>query len=395
LATSVVKDQPAAAAAPSACQPLFPFLDLKAQFSSIKEDVVEAVTNVLISQQFILGPEVKSFENEIAEFLGCRFAIGCASGSDALLLSLMAIGIQPGDEVITTPFTFVATAGSIARLGAKPVFADIDPQTCNLDPAQIEKAISQKTRAIIPVHLFGQSAEMSAIMKVAEAHGVAVIEDAAQAIGALYHGKPVGTLGTLGCFSFFPSKNLGGAGDGGLITTNDATLADRLKLLRVHGSRSKYEYEVLGINSRLDSLQAAILRVKLRRLHSWTNGRRRNAETYRNLFSRAGVSQIKVPVELDGLFHVYNQFVIRVQDRKRLREHLRQTGVPTEIYYPSSLHLQPAFKYLGYKTSDFPEAESASAEVLALPIFSELTVDQLQTVVDAIAKFYDDAHGSF
>ncbi len=391
MAASVSKQESDSASCIS-CKPLFPFLDLKAQFSPIREEVEEAIARVLTSQQFILGPEVESFEKEMAEFLGCGFAIGCASGSDALLLSLMALGIQAGDEVITTPFTFVATAGSIARLGAKPVFVDIDPRTYNLEPAQAENAITPRTRAIIPVHLFGQSAQMAPILKLAKAQGVAVIEDAAQAIGALYHGKPVGTLGTLGCFSFFPSKNLGGAGDGGLVTTDDASLADRLKLLRVHGSRSKYDYEVLGINSRLDSLQAAILRVKLRHLGVWTNGRRRNAKTYCDLFSRAGLSQVGVPIETDGLFHVYNQFVIRVHDRDELRQYLRKLGVPTEIYYPSPLHLQPAFKYLGYKENDFPSAETAAAEVLALPICNEVTEDQLQVVVNAIADFYSTQH---
>jgi dTDP-4-amino-4,6-dideoxygalactose transaminase len=388
LATTNIPKPELAAANAASRKPLFPFLDLKAQFSSIRDELLDAVTHVMATQQFILGPEVEAFEKEIADFLGCRFAIGCASGSDALLLSLMALGIQAGDEVITTPFTFVATAGSIARLGARPVFADIDPHTYNLDPSQVEKAISPKTRAIIPVHLFGHAAEMAAILEIAKAHGLAVIEDAAQAISALYHGAQVGTLGAIGCFSFFPSKNLGGAGDGGLVTTNDAPLADRLRVLRVHGSRSKYEYEMLGLNSRLDALQAAILRVKLRRLNQWTTGRRQNAAKYRDLFREYGLPQIGLPDEANDVFHVYNQFVIRVDDRDHLRDYLRQSGVPTEIYYPSPLHLQAAFKYLGYAAGDFPEAESASRQVLALPVFPELSVDQLRSVVAAIAEFY-------
>ncbi len=369
-------------------KPLFPFLDLKAQFSSIQDELVPAVMNVLSSQRFILGPEVEAFESDIAQFVGCRFAVGCASGSDALLLSLAALGVGPGDEVITTPFTFVATAGSVARLGAKPVFVDIDPETYNLNAERVEAAITAKTRAILPVHLFGQAADMSAVVGIADRHGLAVIEDAAQAIGAVYGGRSVGTLGAMGCFSFFPSKNLGGAGDGGLVTTNDEGIADRLRLLRVHGSRSKYEYELLGMNSRLDALQAAILRVKLRRLDDWTAARRSNAAAYSVLFRQYGVSQVGLPQEAAGCLHVYNQFVIRCAQRDALREHLQASGIPTEIYYPKPLHLQPAFQYLQYKEGDFPEAEAASREVLALPIFPELTAAQLDAVVAAIDEFY-------
>ncbi|HVB57579.1 MAG TPA: DegT/DnrJ/EryC1/StrS family aminotransferase, partial [Candidatus Acidoferrales bacterium] len=263
----------------------FPFLDLKAQFSEIREETFAAITGVLESQHFILGPEVEAFEREISAHTGVRFAIGCASGSDALLLALLALEVRPGDEVITTPFTFVATAGAIARIGAKPVFVDIDPATFNIDPAQIENAITPRTRAILPVHLFGMAADMDAILEIASRCKLPVIEDAAQSIGARYRGHAVGNLAAMGCFSFFPSKNLGGAGDGGMITANDQKLAERLRLLRVHGSRKKYEYEIVGINSRLDALQAAILRVKLRHLAAWTEGRRRNADRYRTLFA--------------------------------------------------------------------------------------------------------------
>jgi dTDP-4-amino-4,6-dideoxygalactose transaminase len=374
---------------PAAGQPLFPFVDLKAQFATIGTEVLTSVTSVLARQHFILGCEVEALENEIADLVGCRFAIGCASGSDALLLSLMALGIGNGDEVITTPFTFVATAGSIARLQARPVFVDIDPISYNMDTNQLKRAITPRTRAIIPVHLFGLPAQMDSILDIARVHELDVIEDAAQSIAAQYRGRPVGSLGALGCFSFFPSKNLGGAGDGGMIATNDPTLADRLRLLRSHGSRRKYEYEVLGFNSRLDELQASILRVKLRHLDSWTAARQRNADRYRALAAEYGLDRwIGLPVHPPDLVHVYNQFVIRTQQRDELRERLNHAGVPTEIYYPSPLHLQPAFAYLGYQRGDFPEAERASQEVLSLPIFAELTEDQQRIVLTNILNFY-------
>jgi dTDP-4-amino-4,6-dideoxygalactose transaminase len=369
--------------------PLFPFLDLAAQFRTIREEVIAAAGEIFESQHFILGSQVKSLEEQLAQRLRCSFAIGCASGSDALLLALMALGIGLGDEVITTPFTFVATAGSVARLGARPVFVDIDPETYNIDPGQIEKVISNRTRAIIPVHLFGLAADMEAIARIAEAHRLPVIEDAAQAIDGQYRSVPVGSIGTLGCFSFFPSKNLGGAGDGGLITTNDAELADRLKVLRVHGSRTKYCYENLGINSRLDTLQAAILKVKLQYLSEWTRGRQRNAGRYLDLFQQYELTTyIKVPSTPPDRSHVFNQFVIRSSRRDALREHLRQAGIPSEIYYPVPLHLQPAFAYLEHKPGDFPHSEAASREVLALPIFPELTEAQQTVVVAAMAEFF-------
>lgn len=372
--------------------PLFPFLDLKAQFEGIRGEVMDAVTTTLQSQHFILGPEVNKLEEEIATYVGCRFAIACASGSDALLLALMAVGVGLGDEVITTPFTFVATAGSIARLGARPVFVDIDPGTYNLDPDAVAKAITSRTKAILPVHLYGLAAAMRPIMKVARQHRLPVIEDAAQALGAEYDSVKVGNIGTIGCFSFFPSKNLGGAGDGGLLTTNDSALADRLRMLRVHGNRRKYCSEILGINSRLDALQAAILRVKLQYLDIWTGRRRQNADRYRALFHSFGLdTHVISPSEPDGTRHVYNQFVIRVLARDELRQHLFHAGIPTEVYYPEPLHLQPVFSYLGYKLGCFPQAETASQHVLALPVYPELTKDQQIAVISAIARFYKES----
>lgn len=367
----------------------FPFLDLKAQFATIREEVSSAVEQVLESQIFIMGPEVSALEEEIKGQVGCKYVFGCASGSDALLLALMALGVGPGDEVITVPFTFVATAGAIARLHARPVFIDIDPNTYNLDANQLQQAITPRTKAVIPVHLFGLSADMGPILEIANRHGIPVIEDAAQAIGAKYKGKPVGSMGAFGCFSFFPSKNLGGAGDGGLVTTNDADLAGKLKLLRVHGSRNKYEYAIVGVNSRLDALQAAILRVKLRHLDGWTEGRQRNAGEYRALFSKSGLTgKVKLPESPTEYTHVYNQFTIRVDRRNELKQHLVDRGIPTEIYYPHPLHLQPAFAGLNYKEGSLPHSESASREVLSLPIYPELHQRQLAEVVDSIRKFF-------
>ena len=355
-------------------------------------EIRSAIEKVLGSQQFIMGPQVRELEAETASLVGSKFALGCASGSDALLLALMAMGVDSGDEVITPPFTFVATAGSIARLKAKPVFVDIDPETYNLNPKQLESAITGRTRAIMPVHLFGLPAEMDAINRIARAHGVPVIEDAAQSIGSQYHGTHVGKIGEFGCFSFFPSKNLGGAGDGGMITTNDSDLAERIAVLREHGSRKKYHYDLLGMNSRLDTLQAAILLVKLGYLDEFTRARRRNADRYGELFKQAGLEQwIRLPIQPEGQRHVYNQFVIRAQRRDQLREHLRARGIPTEIYYPSPLHLQPAFAYLGHGEGAFPQAEEASQHVLALPVFPQMTEEQQKVVVDAMAEFYGGA----
>jgi dTDP-4-amino-4,6-dideoxygalactose transaminase len=367
------------------------FLDLKAQYATIRQEVSEAVTRVLESQQFILGPEVGALEKELAEITQCKYAIACGSGTDALVLALHALGIGRGDEVITTPFTFVASAGSIAQVGATPVFVDIDPQTFNIDPAQIERAVTPRTRAIMPVHLFGLTAAMNEINAIAGQRGISVVEDAAQAIGAQCRGLPAGSMGNLGCFSFFPSKNLGAAGDGGLITTHSAEIAERLKLLHLHGARQRYEYEILGMNSRLDTLQAAILRVKLRHLSEWNSARRRNAARYRGLFEDFKLSgKITVPQEPPNMTHVYNQFTIRVADRGSLREKLNNRGVPSEIYYPIALHLQKAFEYLGYRAGAFPESESASREVLSLPIYPELTAEQQHRVVAAISEAIDN-----
>ena len=367
----------------------FPFLDLKAEYATMKEEIGTAVEKVLESQQFIMGPEVRQLEAEIAAFIRSRFALGCASGSDALLLALMALGVDSGDEVITPPFTFVATAGSISRLKARPVFVDIDRETYNLDPARLEAAITSRTRAIMPVHLFGLAAEMEKINEIARVHNLPVIEDAAQAIGARYRDQNVGNLGACGCFSFFPSKNLGGAGDGGMITTSDPELADRISVLRDHGSRKKYQYDLLGMNSRLDSLQAAILLVKFRHLEAMAQARRRNADRYRQLFRQAGLEKsIVLPVQPEGLHHVYNQFVIRTPQRDQLREHLRNCGIATEIYYPFPLHLQPAFAGLGYRPGEFPESEEASQQVLALPVFPQMTEEQQKMVVDETADFF-------
>ena len=375
-------------------EPLFPFLDLKAQFDDIKNEVMEAVSHVFEDQRFILGPEVELLENEIAALVGARAAVGCASGSDALLLSLKALGIGPGDEVITTPFTFVATVGSMARAGARPVLIDIRPDTFNLDSNLIEAAISSRTRAILPVHLFGLAADLDPILQLAEAHRLAVVEDAAQAIGACYRGRHVGSLGAAGCFSFYPSKNLGGAGDGGMVTTNDAQVADQLRRLRDHGRSQKYSHEVLGMNSRLDAVQAAILRVKLLHLANWTRRRQEKAERYRALFDEFALDgNVKLPAAPPGCFHVYNQFTVRSSERDRLREFLRARGIPTEIYYPRPLHLQPAFGYLGYRAGEFPAAEAASREVLSLPIYPELKEEHQGAVVRAIADFYGTSRG--
>lgn len=367
-----------------------PFLDLKAQFAEIRDEILDAVTRVLESQSFILGPEVEALEHEVAEYVGVGFAIGCGSGSDALLLAQMAIGIAPEDEVITSPFTFGATGGSIARLQARPVFVDINSDTFNLDERQLEAAITPRTRAIMPVHLFGLPANIDSILEIAAKRHLPVIEDAAQAIGARWKDRCVGSLGTLGCFSFFPSKNLGGAGDGGMITTNDSQLAQRLLILRVHGARKKYQYELLGINSRLDALQAAILRIKLTHLKDWTLRRRRNAERYRELFAEYNLPrQLVLPCSPEPCFQVYNQYSIRVPERDELQRYLRNQGVSTEVYYPSPLHVEPAFSYLGYSAGDFPNAEAACREALSLPIYPELTFSQQRAVIAAISHFYE------
>ena len=389
---------------------MIPILDLKAQYKSIEDEIHAAIERVVASQQFILGPEVEALEEEVATYSHCRYGIGVSSGTDALLVSLMAIGLQPGDEVITTPYTFFATAGSIARLGGRPVFVDIDACTYNIDPAGIEAAITPRTKAIMPVHLFGQMADMDPIMDIAGRHGLYVIEDAAQAIGAEYKGRRAGSIGHLGCFSFFPSKNLGGFGDGGMVVTNDPELADRVKLLRGHGARPKYYHKVVGGNFRLDALQAAVLRVKLKYLDSWTSGRQRNAATYRRLFADAGLTielpscmtagcqahkkdtcvlppgKVMLPVEAPERRHIYNQFIIRVAQRDRVIEALKAHRIGHEIYYPVPLHLQECFAYLGQGPGDLPASECAAAETLALPIYPELTDAMLARVVEAVTE---------
>jgi dTDP-4-amino-4,6-dideoxygalactose transaminase len=369
-----------------------PMLDLKAQHEKIGAEVEAAVKRVLESQQFILGPEVRALEGEIAAYCESSHAIGCASGSDALLLALMACGVGQGDEVITSPFTFFATAGSVARLGATPVFVDIEPSSFNLYEDRIESLITDRTRAIMPIHLFGRCADMDKINEIARGRGISVIEDAAQAIGAEYRGRRAGSLGLIGAFSFYPSKNLGGAGDGGMLTTNDVAMAERLRSLRAHGAKNKYFHEEVGINSRLDSLQAAILRVKLRYLDEWAEARRENARRYKELFMQTGLLEnglVVLPESHPDLFHVYNQYVLRAQDRDRLKQFLKDEGIGTEVYYPLSLHLQDCFKYLGYKNGDFPESERASNEALAIPIYPELEEEAQRYVVERIAAFYN------
>lgn len=366
-----------------------PLLDLKAQYATIRDELEPVVKDVFESQYFILGPKVKEFEQEVARYCGAVYATGCASGTDALLLALMALDIQPGDEVITSPYTFFATGGSIARLGAKIVFCDIKPDTYNLDPGVLEELITEKTKAIIPVHLYGLTAEMDRINEIAGARAIPVVEDAAQAIGSTAPYGSAGSLGTIGCFSFFPSKNLGGAGDGGMVVTNDKDIAEKLGILRVHGSKPKYYHSIVGINSRLDALQAAVLQVKLRHLDSWSATRRANAETYGRLFAGRDLSdKVTLPVIPDGYGHIFNQFVVRAQDRDALREYLRENGIGTEIYYPVPLHLQECFAELGYHEGDMPESEDAAKTTLALPIYPELTGDMQEYVVETIDSFY-------
>ncbi len=367
-----------------------PLLDLKAQYATIRDEIRAAVNAVLESQQCILGPAVTECETRLAEYCRCPQAVTVSSGSDALLVSLMAEGIEPGDEVITTPYTFFATAGAIARLGAKPVFVDILPETYNLDPSQIESKITPRTKAIMPVHLYGQCAEMDPILDVAARRKLTVVEDAAQAIGAEYKGRRAGSMGRYGCFSFFPSKNFGAAGDGGLVTTGDADLADRLQMLRNHGMKPKYYYGLIGGNFRFDSIQAAIVNVKLKYLDRWTEGRQANAVRYRRLFEAVGLTEsglVQLPHEEPGSRHIYNQFVIRVPRRDELQAYLREQKIGNEVYYPVPLHLQQCFAYLGYRKGDFPESERAARETLALPIYSELSNEQAGHVVASVARF--------
>lgn len=366
-----------------------PLLDLKAQYYQIRGEVMAAIEAVCDEQGFILGPRVVELEQALARYIGTSHAVGVASGSDALLLALMALGVGPGDEVITVPFTFFATVGSISRLGAKPVFVDIRPEIFNMDPSKIEGKVTARTKAIIPVHLYGQCAEMEAIREIAKRHGVRVIEDACQAIGASRNGVQAGALGDLGCFSFFPSKNLGGFGDGGLVTTNDSRLSDTVAILRVHGSRVRYVHDLVGMNSRLDALQAAVLRVKLKHLDQWTEGRRQNAVRYEQLFKDAKLlERVTLPRTDAGNHHVFNQFTIRAQKRDELRLYLKDKGVGTEVYYPVPLHLQSCYQELGYRKGAFTVSERAAEEALSLPIYAELTDDHLSYVVNTVAAFY-------
>lgn len=374
-----------------------PLLDLKAQHGPIRKDLLAAIEGVLDKGDFILGGEVKRLEESIASFCQTRYGIGVSSGTDALLVAVMALGIGQGDEVITTPFSFFATAGIISRVGAKPVFVDIDPVTYNLDPGQIEKVVTSKTRAIIPVHLYGQCADMDPILAVAGKHGLSVIEDAAQAIGAEYRdGRRAGSMGHVGCLSFFPSKNLGALGDGGMVVTNDEALADQVRLLRTHGGRPKYYHKAIGGNFRLDTLQASVLNVKFPYLDRWTSMRQKNALRYETLFHQTGLLE-KVGMRLPGAvyrehtsshYHIYNQFSIRVPQRDGLRTFLTEKGIGTEIYYPVPLHLQDCYKFLGYNQGDLPVVEQTCQEILGLPIFPELTGSQQEMVVGAIQDFF-------
>jgi dTDP-4-amino-4,6-dideoxygalactose transaminase len=369
-----------------------PLLDLKAQYSTIRAEVEAAITEVMESQHFILGPKVEQCEKAIAAYSGCAHAIGVSSGSDALLACLMAEGIGPGDEVITTPYTFFATAGAIARLGATPVFVDIDPATYNLDPSQIPSRVTGKTRAIIPVHLYGQMADMDVVMRVAGERGLVVIEDAAQAIGAEYKGRRAGSIGHYGCFSFFPSKNLGAAGDGGMVVTNDAQRAEKLRCLRGHGSKPKYHHKIIGGNFRLDAIQAAVVSAKLPHLDDWTSARQSNAKKYDALFRQSGLPLGRPVVATDR--HIFNQYVIRVPGRNDLQAALQKKGVGTEVYYPVPMHLQECFAYLGHGLGSFPESERAANETLALPIHPELTEQQAQYVVECIREFFTANHSA-
>ena len=381
-----------------------PLLDLKPQYHSLKSQLDEAILRVAESQHFILGPEVQKMEEEFCDYLKCKHAIGVSSGTDALLLALMAIDLKPGDEVIVPTYSFFATAGVVSRLNAVPVLTDIDPVTFNIDPAEVKKKITKKTKAIIPVHLYGQSADMEPLMSIAKEHNLKIIEDAAQAIGTQYKdGKFVGTIGDIGCFSFFPSKNLGCYGDGGLVTTDDDDLAFKLKIKRVHGGEPKYYHKVIGGNFRLDAIQAAVLRVKLPHLDKWSEQRRKNAETYNKFFIEAGLAEETGRIKFDNKnkvllpkaiykseirnYHIYNQYIIRVVQRDELRNFLTKNDIGTEIYYPVPFHLQECFADLNYKKGDFPLAEQAGDTSIALPIYPELSPEQQKFVVEKIKEF--------
>ncbi len=390
-----------------------PLLDLKPQYAPLKAEIQAAINRVCDSQYFILGPETQAFEADMAAYCQTEFALGVSSGTDALLLALMGVGIKPGDEVITTPYTFFATAGCVARLGAKAIFVDIDPQTYNLDPAQIEAKITAKTKAIIPVHLYGQCADMEPILALAEQHNLYVIEDAAQAIGSEYKGRRAGSMGHVGCFSFFPSKNLGAFGDAGAITVNDPELAERMRILRVHGGKPKYYHKFVGGNFRIDAIQSAVLKIKLKHLDEWTAGRQANAHFYNSYFTKLGLTEasgdeappVTLPPESSqtgqyalrmeaapfaGHRHIYNQFVLRIgQGRDELRTFLSERNIGNEVYYPVSLHVQECFAEWGGQVGQHPVSEAASAQTIAIPIYPELSEEQQRTVVEAIAEFFD------
>lgn len=385
-----------------------PLLDLTVQYASIKDEVKKVIDEVCDNQNFILGPQVKELEEKVARYSGARYGIGVSSGTDALLISLMVLDISHGDKVLTTPYTFFATGGVISRLGATPLFVDIDPSTYNIDPAKLKAIIEKETgkngrpKAVIPVHLYGQCADMDPILKISGEYEIKVVEDAAQAIGAEYKGRRAGSMGDLGCFSFFPSKNLGGFGDGGMVVTNNHLLAEKVTILRVHGSKPKYYHKMIGGNFRLDTIQAAIVNIKLKYLEGWHTSRQRNAENYNELFTKTGIVDpakdskemisSKYPVSLpcvnNGNRHIYNQYVIRTRNRDELRKFLTDQEIGTEIYYPLPLHLQECYAGLGHKEGDFPESERAAKETLALPIYPELSLDQQEFVVTKIKEFY-------
>jgi dTDP-4-amino-4,6-dideoxygalactose transaminase len=383
-----------------------PLLDLKAQYRALQAEVMEAIARVCESQHFILGPSVKELETRVAEYSQCRFGIGVSSGTDALLVALMALDVGPGDEVITSPYTFFATGGVVARVGARPLFCDIDPVTYNLAPAAVARLIEEQcelregrlvnrktggtVKVLMPVHLFGQMADMDALLAIARRYQLRVVEDAAQAIGSESPGgRRAGSLGDIGCFSFFPSKNLGAFGDGGMCTTNDPALAERLQVLRVHGGKPKYFHAVIGGNFRLDELQAAVLLVKLKHLDAWTAARQANAQYYDGAFAQAGLgAQVSTPVALPGYRHIYNQYVLRVERREELKKYLADAKIGTEVYYPVPLHMQQCFAYLGYRPEDCGESARAAADTIAIPVYPELTAAQRQCVVATITAFY-------
>ncbi|EWG11459.1 DegT/DnrJ/EryC1/StrS family aminotransferase [Cytobacillus firmus] len=365
-----------------------PMLDLSEQYQGLKSEVLEVLDEVMSSSRFILGDNVKKLEADVAKYSNVNHGIGCGNGSDAIHIALQALGVGPGDEVITTAFTFFATGGAIARAGATPVYVDIDPVTFNIDPSKIEAAITEKTKAIIPVHLYGQMADMESLAKIAEKHNLAIVEDAAQAIGAKHNGKSVGELGTAATYSFFPTKNLGAYGDGGMIVTDNDDVAEKCRVIRVHGSKPKYYHHVLGYNSRLDELQAAVLNVKFPHLDTWSEMRRKNADTYTSLLKEKVGDHVVTPVEKEGNYHVFHQYTLRVENRDELQKYLQEQGVSTMIYYPLPLHVQPVFQELGYKEGDLPITEKAAKEALSLPMFPELKREQQEYVVEKIAEFY-------